>query len=195
MTDTTYYIAEWNEVLQEVRKINPNAYGLLAGCKSYKVDGQTVQINFASTILADHMTRQANSNALKTALLDLTGINFEIETFDADGNPGYFEEPPEDIAPPPINQTIQEEEVPNERRRFYEEYIKSERWQLVRKQILAFWDNRCALCYSEKRVHVHHRTYERLGFEIMTDLLPLCEGCHQKFHDKLDNIDTAYYGS
>jgi hypothetical protein len=38
-------------------------------------------------------------------------------------------------------------------------------------------------CWSEKEIHVHHATYERLGKEnIVTDLFPLCKRCHNFFH-------------
>ncbi len=67
----------------------------------------------------------------------------------------------------------------------YNLYLKSNRWRKKRKQIKTFWDNRCAICNSEKNIHVHHRTYERLGRELTTDLIALCAVCHGRHHDKL----------
>lgn len=40
-------------------------------------------------------------------------------------------------------------------------------------------------CWSEKKLNVHHATYERLWNEnIETDLFPLCLRCHEFFHKK-----------
>jgi hypothetical protein len=34
--------------------------------------------------------------------------------------------------------------------------------------------------------HVHHLNYQRLGDEMLFDLVALCEGCHQKLHPHRD---------
>lgn len=40
-------------------------------------------------------------------------------------------------------------------------------------------------CWSEKKLNVHHWTYERIWDEnISTDLFPLCKRCHEFFHKK-----------
>ena len=62
----------------------------------------------------------------------------------------------------------------------YLDYLKSQEWKLKRDEVLVFWKGLCALCYSDKDVQVHHRTYERLGHELLTDLLPLCDPCHER---------------
>ena len=67
----------------------------------------------------------------------------------------------------------------------YRTYIKSEEWQRKRELVLEFWDHKCATCFNHRDLHVHHRTYERLGEEKLTDLIVLCEGCHEKFHETL----------
>lgn len=64
----------------------------------------------------------------------------------------------------------------------YTEYLKSEHWKKTREYVLEYWGGRCALCYSSIDVHVHHRNYLRLGHERITDLIPLCEKCHQTHH-------------
>lgn len=65
----------------------------------------------------------------------------------------------------------------------YSEYLKTPHWQAMRQKVLAYWDNRCAICSSDKRIDVHHRTYDRRGRELLTDLIPLCRSCHQTFHE------------
>lgn len=67
----------------------------------------------------------------------------------------------------------------------YQEYLQSPAWKFKRECVLAFWDHSCALCSSPERVEVHHRTYERLGRELLTDLIVLCEKCHEEHHEKL----------
>lgn len=69
-------------------------------------------------------------------------------------------------------------------RRDYHHYLLSEEWKNKRRDVLAFWEYRCVLCYSDENVQVHHRTYERIGNERFTDLILLCDACHAKFHDK-----------
>ena len=65
----------------------------------------------------------------------------------------------------------------------YNEYMRSVQWKKKRHQVLIYWGNKCGMCYKPGRLEVHHRTYERLGAELITDLIPLCEECHTKFHD------------
>ena len=60
----------------------------------------------------------------------------------------------------------------------YHDYLLSSEWQLKRASVLAFWGGRCALCYSDQFIEVHHRTYVRLYHELLTDLIPLCNNCH-----------------
>jgi hypothetical protein len=64
----------------------------------------------------------------------------------------------------------------------YYEYLKTPEWKQKRLKVLEYWSGRCILCNSDQRVTVHHRTYERLGNELITDLVPLCEVCHTKLH-------------
>jgi hypothetical protein len=61
----------------------------------------------------------------------------------------------------------------------YKIYLLSKHWQQWRLEVLAFWEHRCALCYSRENVEVHHRTYERLGNERLTDCIVLCARCHK----------------
>ena len=67
----------------------------------------------------------------------------------------------------------------------YAEYLQSDAWRERRDAALERAGHRCQLCNSDAPLHVHHRTYDRLGAELPQDLTVLCEHCHQKFHDKL----------
>lgn len=77
------------------------------------------------------------------------------------------------------------EEVARLRQLPYREYLQSEHWERTRRACYAAADNRCQLCYSEGEIHAHHRTYERRGCELPSDVIALCDPCHAKFHDKL----------
>lgn len=86
----------------------------------------------------------------------------------------------------------------NEWLRRYKAYLKSPEWKEKRERVLEFWDYGCATCSSKVDLHVHHRTYIRVGEERLTDLIVLCEICHEKFHGTLgkqagpDRPLTAY---
>ena len=65
----------------------------------------------------------------------------------------------------------------------YDVYIHSDAWRLspARLAELLASDGRCRICNdggSTTILHVHHRTYERLGCELADDLTTLCEPCH-----------------
>ena len=64
----------------------------------------------------------------------------------------------------------------------YDTYLNSEEWKRKREWVLIFWNHECALCSSAINLHIHHRTYERLGNEKITDLIVLCKACHDHFH-------------
>jgi hypothetical protein len=50
----------------------------------------------------------------------------------------------------------------------YQDYLASTYWRdsRRRRQALERAEHRCAICNSARRLDVHHRTYERLGFEV-----------------------------
>lgn len=66
----------------------------------------------------------------------------------------------------------------------YKAYINSEEWKRKAKKIRRRDGLRCRLCHTNStELHVHHSTYERLGFEKDNDLITLCKNCHSKFHN------------
>jgi len=64
----------------------------------------------------------------------------------------------------------------------YDDYLTSKHWYEVRDRALDRAGHRCQMCNSADRLHVHHRTYERLGREDDADVIVLCHRCHQLFH-------------
>lgn len=67
----------------------------------------------------------------------------------------------------------------------YREYLQTPEWQQTRIACLKRARFRCQVCNTgEQTLNVHHRTYERRGYEENADLIVLCHECHQIFHDK-----------
>jgi 5-methylcytosine-specific restriction endonuclease McrA len=64
----------------------------------------------------------------------------------------------------------------------YTEYLQSPQWQARREMTIAAYDGRCALCYADGPLDVHHRTYDRCGHELPSDLVALCYACHEWYH-------------
>ena len=64
----------------------------------------------------------------------------------------------------------------------YKEYLQSPEWQVLRRIKLEEAGHRCMVCNGDGKLHVHHRTYERIRMELLTDLIVLCADCHRLFH-------------
>lgn len=66
----------------------------------------------------------------------------------------------------------------------YSEYLQTPEWQETRRRAMKRAGFRCQVCNAYGvRLNVHHRTYERRGCEENQDLITLCEGCHEIFHN------------
>lgn len=65
----------------------------------------------------------------------------------------------------------------------YTDYLQSPHWRETRKKALDRAGNKCLVCNAEQLLQVHHRTYERRGFEDQNDLAVMCAKCHQIFHE------------
>ena len=70
----------------------------------------------------------------------------------------------------------------------YEQYLLTGHWRSVRNWKLKQAWYQCAYCQVTRGLEVHHRTYERLGEELDTDLEVLCRGCHLGHH--VNEIET-----
>ncbi len=72
----------------------------------------------------------------------------------------------------------------------YADYIRSALWRNnpARLAELAASGGRCRTCNrgaAEVELQVHHRTYARLGAELVGDLTTLCVECHRVITDLL----------
>ena len=70
----------------------------------------------------------------------------------------------------------------------YYAYLKSPEWKRKKFEIEQSARYKCQVCNKGKSqaiLNVHHRTYERLGCELPSDLIVLCRECHALYHGKL----------
>lgn len=75
----------------------------------------------------------------------------------------------------------------------YERYIRSPEWDVVRRLALEHARYACQVCGApdgESELHVHHRSYERLGRELLCDVVVLCSTCHARHHGTKRNDEV-----
>ena len=78
----------------------------------------------------------------------------------------------------------------------YKEYIQSSAWRQKRKEFFAsdLWKTYpagkragkfvCYCCSADERLDLHHRSYARLGSELISnDLICVCRDCHNRIHE------------
>lgn len=69
----------------------------------------------------------------------------------------------------------------------YADFLQTNYWRII-AGIVKNTQRMCQVCNSTKYLIVHHRTYERHGYEhypqvMKHDLIVLCDECHKKFHN------------
>lgn len=67
-------------------------------------------------------------------------------------------------------------------REAYQRHLESEKWKSLRRRVWDRCGGVCEGCAERTAVELHHLTYARLGHELLTDLVALCEGCHDRAH-------------
>ena len=72
----------------------------------------------------------------------------------------------------------------------YKDYLKSEKWQVVRNELLIRKQN-CSVC-NNKNVDIHHLTYKNIGNEKKQDLIRLCRDCHFTAHNLFKEGKVKY---
>lgn len=73
--------------------------------------------------------------------------------------------------------------IPLSKQVHYYKYLKSDRWQEKRQQVLKLASNKCQLCSSVNDLNIHHNTYINVGSEPLEDLVALCSHCHKAIHN------------
>lgn len=73
----------------------------------------------------------------------------------------------------------------------YYAYIRSDAWRQVKIRYLkSELPNHCYVCHApwSNALQFHHRSYERLGNELLSDIVPVCQRCHLLIHYIADNL-------
>jgi 5-methylcytosine-specific restriction endonuclease McrA len=66
---------------------------------------------------------------------------------------------------------------------WYGDYLQSGVWGRYRAALLERAEDKCEMCGAEGTLHVHHKTYCRVGGnERFEDLIVLCPTCHKRVH-------------
>lgn len=68
----------WHQILNQVRKQNPNTYGLLNSCKSRAMKGNVLILGFASDVLKNQMIKKENQAIVEQALSQILDKNVSI---------------------------------------------------------------------------------------------------------------------
>lgn len=66
----------------------------------------------------------------------------------------------------------------------YEDYISSRGWEIRRADYFAGHPRKCQACGSTVQIQLHHKTYARMGRELDSDLVALCQKCHSEVHER-----------
>jgi hypothetical protein len=64
----------------------------------------------------------------------------------------------------------------------YEAHLQSPKWKALRKKVIERAKGFCEGCGQNKATQAHHLNYDRVGDEMLFDLVAVCEGCHKKVH-------------
>lgn len=67
---------------------------------------------------------------------------------------------------------------------WYEEYLKTPKWREKARLVLRRAGGRCEGCLLADATQVHHLTYERVGDEMLFDLVAICKPCHDRIPSK-----------
>lgn len=69
----------------------------------------------------------------------------------------------------------------------YHTYLASREWALLREAVRERCGGTCERCGKSAMDSTHHLTYERMGQEKLTDLLGVCDQCHEFLSGKRGN--------
>ena len=69
----------------------------------------------------------------------------------------------------------------------YQEYLESSHWQEKKKEFKnsGYYRGCCWACGAKKYLHLHHKSYDRIGKEHLGDFVELCSNCHTQVHQKI----------
>jgi hypothetical protein len=83
----------------------------------------------------------------------------------------------------PVTESVGAERLAELRAMPHRQYLRTPEWRRTKAAALLRAGNACSLDVTHTEgLEVHHRTYERLGAELSSDLAVLCRSCHQLHH-------------
>ena len=80
-----------------------------------------------------------------------------------------------------------------EKQSAYANYIKSAKWQELRRKVIARANGICEGCGKQPATEAHHLTYKRFGNEMLFDLVAVCKDCHQIIHKQSKTMTETNY--
>ena len=66
----------------------------------------------------------------------------------------------------------------------YRQYLTTTEWRERRWRVMQRAGYICEGCGTERATQVHHLTYDRVGREMLFDLVAICDDCHHSIHEK-----------
>jgi hypothetical protein len=72
----------------------------------------------------------------------------------------------------------------------YEAHMRSPEWARTRALVLRRAGGKCEGCGIRLPAHIHHRTYEHLGHEMLFELAVVSVPCHRVLHPHRDLVST-----
>ena len=70
----------------------------------------------------------------------------------------------------------------------YIEYLNTNHWKAMKVRMKNHYVYECCFCRTRKRLHIHHKTYERVGNERLSDLVYACKDCHDLLHSEPEKL-------
>jgi 5-methylcytosine-specific restriction endonuclease McrA len=125
---------------------------------------------------------QSVGNAIAKRTIPVNELE-SMKPFDIQARDGYWENRKSQAEKIQEQILQQANEKLQARRNFYETYLQSDDWRNIRKRVIERENGLCQGCRMNPISQVHHRNYDRLGSELLTDLYGYCETCHKKAHD------------
>jgi hypothetical protein len=71
----------------------------------------------------------------------------------------------------------------------YEAHLRSSKWKALSRKVILRAQGVCEGCRSRPATQAHHLTYQRMGDEMLFDLVAVCDPCHSKIHPKEEDTD------
>ena len=70
----------------------------------------------------------------------------------------------------------------------YITYLQTPHWKQKRLDAIKYYFGKCCLCNSKDNLDVHHKSYNNLFAEPISDLIVLCRSCHNGQHEEVRRI-------